>query len=146
MGWGRCQLGNEGLGGLRMFVGDSRSGWRDSNSKCRSLRAGDQRNAPICEEWDGVVANSVMRGLAGFECLSGIPGRVGATPIQNVGAYGQETSETLTAVEALDLEWGAIVKLSASDCEFGYRTSRFKTRDRDSFIITRVTRSGEKQA
>src|ERR1041384_5492884 len=61
------------------------------------------------EEWDGVVANSVMRGLAGFECLSGIPGRVGATPIQNVGAYGQETSETLTAVEALDLESGAIV-------------------------------------
>ena len=93
------------------------------------------------EEWDGVVANSVMRGLAGFECLSGIPGRVGATPIQNVGAYGQETSETLTAVEALDLESGAIVKLSASDCEFGYRTSRFKTRDRDSFIITRVTYS-----
>ena len=76
---------------------------------------------------------------AGFECLSGIPGRVGATPIQNVGAYGQETSETLVSVEAVDLETQGLVDLSSSDCEFGYRTSRFKTRDRGRFIITRVT-------
>ena len=91
------------------------------------------------EDWDPVVAMTVERGWAGFECLSGIPGRVGATPIQNVGAYGQETSETLASLEALDLETGKLVRMSASECEFGYRASRFKTRDRNRFIITRVT-------
>jgi UDP-N-acetylmuramate dehydrogenase len=91
------------------------------------------------EDWDSLVAQCVANNWSGFECLSGIPGRVGATPIQNVGAYGQETSETLTSVEALDLTSGSLVRLSASDCEFGYRTSRFKTRDRDRFVITRVT-------
>ena len=96
-------------------------------------------NAGAGEEWDALVAYCVARNWGGFECLSGIPGRVGATPIQNVGAYGQETSETLVSVEALDLETRGLVDLSASDCEFGYRTSRFKTRDRGRFIITRVT-------
>jgi UDP-N-acetylmuramate dehydrogenase len=91
------------------------------------------------EDWDSLVAQCVRNNWSGFECLSGIPGRVGATPIQNVGAYGQETSETLKSVEALDLASGSLVNLSASDCEFGYRTSRFKTRDRDRFVITRVT-------
>ena len=91
------------------------------------------------EEWDSLVAHSVKHNWAGFECLSGIPGRVGATPIQNVGAYGQETSDTLVSVEALDLGAQRLVVLSAGDCEFGYRTSRFKTRDRGRFIITRVT-------
>ena len=91
------------------------------------------------EEWDPLVARCVTNSWAGFECLSGIPGRVGATPIQNVGAYGQDTSETLASVEALDLSSGKLVELSAGDCEFGYRTSRFKTRDRNSFVITRVT-------
>jgi UDP-N-acetylmuramate dehydrogenase len=93
------------------------------------------------EAWDSLVAYCVSRNWAGFECLSGIPGCVGATPIQNVGAYGQETSETLASVEALDLETQELVDLTASDCEFGYRTSRFKTRDRGRFIITRVTYS-----
>ena len=91
------------------------------------------------EEWDSLVAMTVERGWAGFECLSGIPGRVGATPIQNVGAYGQETSETLASLEALDLETGKLVEMTAAECEFGYRASRFKTRDRNRFIITRVT-------
>jgi UDP-N-acetylmuramate dehydrogenase len=71
--------------------------------------------------------------------MSGIPGCVGATPIQNVGAYGQETSESLVSVEALDLATGELVEIRAEECEFGYRLSRFKTRDRDRFIITRVT-------
>jgi UDP-N-acetylmuramate dehydrogenase len=91
------------------------------------------------EEWDTLVSLCVSNGWAGFECLSGIPGRVGATPIQNVGAYGQETSETLIRVEALDLQTFEMVDMSAGECEFGYRTSRFKTRDRDRFIITAVT-------
>lgn len=91
------------------------------------------------EEWDPLVARCVASNWAGFECLSGIPGRVGATPIQNVGAYGQDTSESLTSVQALDQVTGNIVELNAEDCEFGYRTSRFKERDRARFVIARVT-------
>lgn len=91
------------------------------------------------EEWDSLVARCVAGNWAGFECLSGIPGRVGATPIQNVGAYGQETSESLASIQAVDLLTREIVELSAADCEFGYRTSRFKERDRDRFVIARVT-------
>jgi UDP-N-acetylmuramate dehydrogenase len=93
------------------------------------------------ESWDPFVAGCVERGWAGLECLSGIPGSVGATPIQNVGAYGQETSQSLAQVEALDLKTGDVTQISNDDCQFGYRTSRFKTRDRDRFIITRVTYS-----
>lgn len=96
-------------------------------------------NAGAGEEWDPLVAHCVGNNWAGFECLSGIPGRVGATPIQNVGAYGQDTSETLALVEALDLSSGKLIDLNADDCEFGYRTSRFKTRDRGRFVITRAT-------
>lgn len=101
------------------------------------------------EEWDPLVAHCVANNWAGFECLSGIPGRVGATPIQNVGAYGQETSETLVRVEAFDITGCETVAMSAQECEFGYRTSRFKTRDRDRFVIIRVTyllKSGGKPA
>lgn len=91
------------------------------------------------EEWDPLVARCVAGNWAGIECLSGIPGRVGATPIQNVGAYGQETSESLTSVQALDQVTGNVVELNTEDCEFGYRTSRFKERDRVRFVITQVT-------
>ena len=91
------------------------------------------------EEWDSLVELSVANGWAGFECLSGIPGRVGATPIQNVGAYGRETSETLDSVEALDLRTLEMVEIPAAECRFGYRMSRFKSDDRGRFVITRVT-------
>jgi UDP-N-acetylmuramate dehydrogenase len=90
------------------------------------------------EPWDSFVAYAVERNLAGVECLSGIPGLVGATPIQNVGAYGQEISETLRDVEALDLETGRLVCFTQSDCEFDYRASRFKGRDKGRYVITRV--------
>jgi UDP-N-acetylmuramate dehydrogenase len=78
------------------------------------------------EPWDGVVAQAVARGLAGLECLSGIPGSTGATPIQNVGAYGQEVADTVTRVRALDRPSRALVDLSAADCGFSYRDSAFK--------------------
>jgi UDP-N-acetylmuramate dehydrogenase len=91
------------------------------------------------ENWDGLVAEAVGRGLAGVECLSGIPGAVGATPIQNVGAYGQDVAETIKAVEALDLGSGTEVRFSAEDCEFGYRDSRFKRSDAGRFIVLSVT-------
>ena len=71
------------------------------------------------EPWDAFVRHTVERGWAGLECLSGIPGLVGATPIQNVGAYGQEVADTVTAVRALDREAGEVVTLGPAECGFG---------------------------
>ena len=82
------------------------------------------------EPWDEVVAYSVREGLQGFECLSGIPGSTGATPIQNVGAYGQDVAETVEWVRVYDRETDRVETIAAADCGFGYRTSRFKYRDR----------------
>jgi UDP-N-acetylmuramate dehydrogenase len=78
------------------------------------------------EDWDTVVARTLAEDLAGLECLSGIPGLAGATPIQNVGAYGQEVAQTLAAVRAYDRARHAVTELSHADCGFGYRTSAFK--------------------
>jgi len=78
------------------------------------------------EPWDPLVADCVARGLAGVECLAGIPGSVGATPIQNVGAYGQEVAETIRAVRVLDRADGTIHALEPADCGFTYRSSAFK--------------------
>jgi UDP-N-acetylmuramate dehydrogenase len=73
-----------------------------------------------------------------LECLSGIPGQVGGTPIQNVGAYGQDVAGTIVTVSAIDRHGGKPVELSNAACAFGYRTSRFKRADRDRFVVTRV--------
>ncbi len=78
------------------------------------------------EPWDGLVAQTVAEGLAGLECLSGIPGSVGATPIQNVGAYGQEVGPVIDRVRVLDLVSGVERVLAGADCGFGYRSSRFR--------------------
>lgn len=91
------------------------------------------------ENWDSVVKRSVDAGLSGIEALSLIPGTTGATPVQNVGAYGQDISQTLTVVQAFDRQTGELVTIPASDCQFGYRTSRFKAADRGRFFITSVT-------
>jgi UDP-N-acetylmuramate dehydrogenase len=91
------------------------------------------------EPWDALVAHAVERGWAGLECLSGIPGFTGATPIQNVGAYGQEVAQTVTAVRALDRRTGEAVTLAREGCGFGYRTSRFKSGEPDRFIVLSVT-------
>ena len=93
-------------------------------------RDGTQLVVQAGEPWDDVVAYCVDEGLQGFECLSGIPGSTGATPIQNVGAYGQEVSETVEWVRVYDRETDRVETISAADCGFGYRTSRFKYRDR----------------
>ncbi|MBO2451351.1 UDP-N-acetylmuramate dehydrogenase [Actinomadura barringtoniae] len=89
------------------------------------------------EEWDPFVARCVADGLAGVECLAGIPGRVGATPIQNVGAYGQDVSETIVEVQAYDRQERKCVTLGREDCRFTYRHSVFKGSDR--FVILDVT-------
>lgn len=91
------------------------------------------------EEWDSLVEMCVDRGLAGFECLSGIPGLVGATPIQNVGAYGQEVSQTIVEVRCIDRESLEPITLSNSECGFAYRTSIFNTTHRGRYIVTGVT-------
>jgi UDP-N-acetylmuramate dehydrogenase len=90
------------------------------------------------EVWDGVVARLVADGWAGAECLSGIPGTVGGTPIQNVGAYGQEVASIVDAVHVFDRHRGELASLSAASCEFAYRTSRFKTADATRFVICGV--------
>lgn len=90
------------------------------------------------QDWDAFVAETVRRGYCGLECLSGIPGRVGSTPIQNVGAYGQDVSQTICDVVVLDRESGHIATVPADDCEFGYRTSRFKHRQADRFVVLSV--------
>jgi UDP-N-acetylmuramate dehydrogenase len=91
------------------------------------------------EPWDDVVGAAVTRGLAGLECLSGIPGTTGGTPIQNVGAYGQDVSRSITAVTVLDRTTGTVTVLAGADCGFGYRTSRFKGADAGRFIVCDVT-------
>src|SRR5450432_2696108 len=90
------------------------------------------------EPWDDLVAETVARGLAGLECLSGIPGLVGATPIQNVGAYGQEGAETIRAVRVVEDGSGRLRVLATTDCGFGYRDSLFK-RDPQRFVVLAVS-------
>jgi UDP-N-acetylmuramate dehydrogenase len=87
------------------------------------------------EEWDPFVASCVARGFAGLECLSGIPGQVGATPIQNVGAYGQDVSGVLASVDVHDAVTHERRRLGREECGFGYRTSRFKAADGARFIV-----------
>ena len=89
-------------------------------------------------DWDDFVAHAVANNCAGVECLSGIPGSVGGTPVQNVGAYGQEVSETIESVRALDLQQDRIVELANEACCFRYRTSIFNTTERGRYIILRV--------
>jgi len=89
-------------------------------------------------DWDDLVAWAVDRELAGIECLSGIPGRVGAAPIQNIGAYGQEVAEVISAVEALDRSTGDVRRFAPQECRFGYRTSRFKHGEAGRWIVTAI--------
>lgn len=90
------------------------------------------------ENWDSVVARTVEMGLSGFEALSAIPGYVGGTPVQNVGAYGQEVSETIVTVEAYDRKQRRFVVLTNRECQFAYRDSIFKNTQKGRYIITSV--------
>lgn len=90
------------------------------------------------EDWDGFVARSLAEGYVGLEALSGIPGSVGAAPIQNIGAYGGEVASFLSSVRALDRRSGAVEELRPADCGFAYRHSRFKA-DPDGWVVLSVT-------
>lgn len=94
-------------------------------------------------EWDELVEFAVDEGYAGLECLSGIPGRVGAAPIQNIGAYGQEVADTIVSVDVLDRQTLEPRTFDAEACAFGYRTSAFKTTLRERYIVRSVTFSLE---
>lgn len=90
------------------------------------------------ESWDALVDQAIAAGCAGMECLAGIPGSVGATPVQNVGAYGQEVAQTVESVRAFDRMERRFLDLPAAACGFGYRKSVFNTAGRDRYIVTRV--------
>lgn len=101
--------------------------------------SGVEVTAAAGENWDAFVAHCVARGWSGVECLSGIPGLVGATPVQNVGAYGQQVSDTLVRVRAYDRVDEEIKTLPASACSFAYRNSAFKSRSPGRYVVLDVT-------
>lgn len=93
---------------------------------------------PAGADWDDFVRATCERGYAGVECLAGIPGTVGGSPVQNIGAYGQEVAQTICRVRVFDLETLDFEEMTAKECEFGYRRSLFNTTARGRFIVTRV--------
>lgn len=125
-------IADEGFPGLVLRVAISGVTWTPSGSTV-IVQAG------AGEDWDELVKKCVERDLAGTECLSGIPGSVGGTPVQNVGAYGQEVSEVLVSLGVYDHKSEKRVELSNAECGFSYRTSVFNTTERDRYIVLRVT-------
>jgi UDP-N-acetylmuramate dehydrogenase len=103
-------------------------------------------SAAAGEDWDGLVAYAVAANAAGVECLSGIPGTVGGTPVQNVGAYGQEVSQTIVTVRAFDRKALGFVDLPAADCGFSYRRSIFNSTQRERYVVSRVDYTLRKDA
>jgi UDP-N-acetylmuramate dehydrogenase len=105
----------------------------------RADRAGESVLVTVAagHDWDAFVGWTVAEGLAGVDCMSGVPGSTGATPVQNVGAYGQEVADTITAVTAYDRAGGTVVTLLPAECGFTYRHSIFKGRDR--YVVLDVT-------
>jgi len=134
-------------GGSNLVVADS--GWPGMVLKVAipgiEQRAGHDEQGRVLfdvgagEVWDRFVSHAVHAQCAGVECLSGIPGSVGGTPVQNVGAYGQEVSETIESVQVLDRKDGQIRELCSEACGFSYRASIFNSSERERFIILRVT-------
>jgi UDP-N-acetylmuramate dehydrogenase len=116
--------------GIRGVVEIARSESGDPSAVVLDVGAG--------EDWDAFVAKCVEGGLAGVECLSGIPGTVGATPIQNVGAYGQEVSETVVVIRCIDRSTGASVEVTNAEARFAYRTSAFNSSLSGKYVVTSI--------
>jgi UDP-N-acetylmuramate dehydrogenase len=126
-------------GGSNLVVADAGFPGAVLRIASRGARArGNVLEVAAGEPWDPLVERCVADGLAGFECLSGIPGSVGATPIQNVGAYGQEVSETVVSVRAYDRLLDAVLEVAAAECGFAYRSSAFK-RTPGRWVVLSVT-------
>src|SRR5690242_12286411 len=148
-----CDSGGEPVlvlaGGSNLLIGDAgfdgtvvRIATRGITEDDASACAGVTLRVAAGEPWDDLVALTVERGLAGIEALSGIPGSTGATPVQNVGAYGQEVADTIATVRTWDRQEGRIRTLAAADAEFAYRTSRLKQerfRGGPRFVVLEVT-------
>ena len=125
-------VADEGVDGLVVKIALRGVGTRGENGAV-------ELTAAAGEPWDELVRESVERGWAGLECLSGIPGLVGATPMQNVGAYGQEVSDTVSGVRALDTSTGRIVTFANRECGFGYRDSRFRSGEPGRYVVLAVS-------
>jgi UDP-N-acetylmuramate dehydrogenase len=123
-------IGDAGFDGMALLI-------RTTGLTARRVGADVDVTVQAGEPWDVVVERSLAEGWSGLECLSGIPGSTGATPIQNVGAYGQEVAELITAVRVLDRVTGEIASRTVADCRLGYRSSVFKGSDR--WIVLAVT-------
>jgi len=133
-------------GGSNLVIADA--GWQGLVLKIAirgiDRRSGDEAgkalfDAGAGESWDKFVSRTVMARCAGVECLSGIPGSVGGTPVQNVGAYGQEVADTIASVLVFDLKDGQVRELCPEACGFSYRASIFNTSERGRFVVLRVT-------
>ncbi|GAA3395394.1 UDP-N-acetylmuramate dehydrogenase [Cryptosporangium minutisporangium] len=138
-------------GGSNVVVADQ--GFRGTVVLVRSggvvaSRRGDAIEATVQagHDWDALVAEAVAEGWSGLECLSGIPGSTGATPIQNVGAYGAEVAETLIDVTVYDRVADQVVQLSAAECGFGYRHSTFKETDRYVVLSVRFRLTPQRES
>ncbi len=125
-------VSDDGFIGVVLKIEISGVEWRDVSDTEVEMVSG------AGEVWDDVVSASVERGLSGFENLSGIPGTVGAGPVQNIGAYGREIKDTLSFVEVFDTESFEIKKITRDECLFSYRDSIFKKPDGRKYIITKV--------
>ncbi len=128
-------VSDRGFNGLVLRVGLEGTSWEN-----------DRLLAAAGQDWDSVVAACIERDMGGVECLSGIPGLVGGTPVQNVGAYGQEIADVLLSVRVLDRRDGTLSELSSAECGFAYRTSIFNTAKRDRYIVLAVTYALRKNA
>lgn len=133
-------------GGSNVVVGDAGFDGTVVHVQTRGItRVGETLTVAAGEPWDAVVEHAVGEGLAGIECLSGIPGATGATPIQNVGAYGQDVSETINSIRVLDRASGEVREMAPEAIGFRYRTSVLK--GRDSHVVLAVSfglRAGER--
>jgi UDP-N-acetylmuramate dehydrogenase len=134
-------------GGSNVLISDN--GWPGLVLKIAIVgieqRSGQDENGRIIfdvgagESWDRFVSHAVVARCAGIECLSGIPGSVGGTPVQNVGAYGQEVAQTIASVQVLDLKDGQILDLCAEACQFTYRSSIFNRGEPGRYIVLGVS-------
>ena len=127
-------IADEGFDGLVVEV--ATSGVSPDTDDCEGVCGGVMVRVAAGEPWDDFVATAAERGWAGIEALAGIPGSVGATPIQNVGAYGQEVSQTVASVRVWDRALKGIRTFAAADCGFGYRHSRFKADPSRHVVLT----------
>jgi UDP-N-acetylmuramate dehydrogenase len=130
-------------GGSNLLVSDNGFPGLVLRVALKGVEAEDQGSSRLYraaagEDWDSFVERTVQENCAGIECLAGIPGTVGGTPVQNVGAYGQEVAETIEHVRVLDLEQLAFREMTPSGCGFAYRTSVFNTSARGRFLVVRV--------